>query len=249
VQLSSGAGEVTGELVISDLWVGYGDVVAVRGVSLSVAPGEIVALLGANGAGKSSILQAITGMVPSSRGTIHVGPTDLTRLLPEQRAPHVAHVPEGRRLFPRHTVRENLDLGAFGAHRNERSRRRHEVHELFPQLRELDGREAGLLSGGQQQMVALGRGLMSGAPALVIDELSLGLAPTVAGRFATSLRQLRDRGLAILLVEQYVNLAARTADRIVVIDRGEVVLAGEAAIVADDARAIQVAYLGSDNEN
>lgn len=235
---------MTTGLRVDSLTVRHGDVVACDSVSLEVRPGEIVALLGANGAGKSSLLGALSGLVPAT-GSVHVGSVDLGRLRPQQRARHLAHVPEGRRLFPTHTVRENLLLGAFAASAGERAARLQRVHELLPRTAELAGRQARGLSGGEQQMVALGRGLMAGAPVLAIDELSLGLAPIVAASFVDALDALRDDGLAVLLVEQYVALALEVADRVVVLERGSVVLTGTAAEVGDQARALQAAYLGS----
>jgi len=230
---------------VVDLTVNFGGARAVDAFSCSVSAGEIVALLGANGAGKSTVLNAISGLVPAASGSIVADGTVLTELRPEQRAEHVAHVPEGRRLFPEHSVEENLDLAAFGRHRAVRRDLRERVHHLFPRLRLLADRPAGLLSGGEQQMVALGRGLMSGAPVLAIDELSLGLAPIVAAQFTDTLRQLRDEGLAILLVEQYVSLALSVADRLIVLERGRAVLAGTVSELGDEARSLQSAYLGA----
>ncbi len=235
---------MTGALRIEGLSVTYGHVEAVRDVSLCVPPGAIVALLGANGAGKSSLLQAISGMASSS-GTIRCGDVDLQRLRAEERARHVAHVPEGRRLFADLTVRENLLLGAYRSARSVRARRLAEVVGVLPALEGLLARRAGDLSGGQQQMVAIGRGLMTGAGVLMIDELSLGLAPIVVGEFATTLPTLRDRGISVLLVEQYVQLALRIADEAAVIERGRILLSGPAARVREEVAGMGDAYLGT----
>ncbi len=235
---------MTGGLHVADLRVRYGDNLAVDGIDLDVAEGEILALLGPNGAGKSSALDALSGMVPAT-GTMRVGDVDLRPLPPEARASYVAQVPEGRRLFPDHTVRENLLLAAYRANRGERARRLERVCALLPRLDALRTRRAGLLSGGEQQMVALGRGLMGQAPVLVIDELSLGLAPIITASFADALVELREEGLAILLVEQYVPLAMRIADRVAVMARGQIVLEGPTASVKGEALALQAAYLGS----
>src|SRR5271156_4543696 len=190
------AAEANDGLRVTDLTVRYGDAVAVNAVSLSVAPGEIVALLGANGAGKSSMLGAISGLIPAASGEVWADGRPLEQMEPDERAHHVAQVPEGRRLFPQHTVRENLMLGAFRVLSTERAKRLHEVEEVLPRLEPLMSRRADLLSGGEQQMVALGRGLMGKAPVLMIDELSLGLAPTVSQRFAETLLSLKEQGYA-----------------------------------------------------
>jgi branched-chain amino acid transport system ATP-binding protein len=231
-------------LRIEDLTVAYGNVVALDRVGLTVAPGEIVALLGANGAGKSSLLDAVSGLAPVRGGTIRVDGVDLSALPAHRRAGMVAQVPEGRRLFPGHTVAENLELAAFRASRDERRSRLDEVHAVLPRLPELASREAVELSGGEQQMVALGRGLMGGARILMIDELSLGLAPNIAAQFADTLLDLRTRGHAILLVEQYVSLALRVADRVVMLDRGRVVGEGTPEQVRAETEVLEQAYLG-----
>jgi ABC-type branched-subunit amino acid transport system ATPase component len=236
-------GAAATRLLVNDLTVRYGDVVALHGISLAVDPGEIVALLGANGAGKSSLLNAISGLVPAT-GSVSVGSACLDGMLPHRRADHVAHVPEGRRLFASHTVRENLLLAAFGQSAAVRRDRLARVGRVLPRLVELDRRVAGELSGGEQQMVALGRGLMSPTRVLMIDELSLGLAPVVAAQFVETLRALRDDGYAILLVEQYVKLALRVADRVIAVDRGYVVAEGSAAEMEADAHVLEEAYLG-----
>jgi ABC-type branched-subunit amino acid transport system ATPase component len=231
-------------LVVDSLSVEYGEAVAVDHVSLTVEPGQIVALLGANGAGKSSLLLAISGMEPAVTGSVAVGDISLDERPAEERALFAAHVPEGRRLFPQHTVRENLVLAAYGADRADQKERLEHVHRVLPRLAELGDRRAELLSGGEQQMVALGRGIMSHAPVLMIDELSLGLAPTVAQQFAQALRVLRDEGYAILIVEQYVTLAMSIADEVMVLDHGRVVLQGSVEDVRANVMALEEAYLG-----
>jgi branched-chain amino acid transport system ATP-binding protein len=234
--------EVGGGLVVDDVSVRYGDAVALDGVSLRVAPGEIVALVGANGAGKSSLLAAVSGLVPAT-GRIVAGGTDLSGLGVEERARHVIHVPEGRRLFTRLSVSANLVLGGFTRSADDRARRRREVEEIFPPLAVLGARRAGLLSGGEQQMVALGRGLMGTGRILAIDELSLGLAPAAATAFVSSLTTLREQGYAILLVEQYLSLALTVADRVVLLSRGRVVLDSPAALLRAQGSAVTEAYL------
>jgi ABC-type branched-subunit amino acid transport system ATPase component len=232
-------------LRVEHLTVRYGQAVeAVHDLTFTVEPGEIVALLGANGAGKSTVLNAISGLTATSAGSISVGETELGDLRAQQRAHHVAHVPEGRQLFPTHTVSENMALGAFATTRIERRRRLARCLAVLPRLSRLSGRPAGLLSGGEQQMVALGRGLMSEAPVLMIDELSLGLAPAITNSFADTLLELRAAGYAILLVEQYLTLALRVADRVLVLDRGRVVLEGRTEDIREQVTALEDAYLG-----
>ncbi|MCU1360299.1 MAG: transporter [Ilumatobacteraceae bacterium] len=232
-------------LRVEHLTVHYGEAVeAVHDVSFTVQPGEIVALLGANGAGKSSLLNAISGLTPITSGSISVGDVTLDGIRPQRRARHVAHVPEGRQLFALHTVDENLTLSAFSSNGAERQLRLASCQQVLPALKRLGDRQAGLLSGGEQQMVALGRGLMSEAPVLMIDELSLGLAPAITNDFAVTLLELRQQGYAILLVEQYLTLALRVADRALVLDRGRVVLEGRTADIRSQLDALEEAYLG-----
>jgi branched-chain amino acid transport system ATP-binding protein len=244
-QLGAGAANahIGGGLVVDGLTVKYGHATAVHSLSFAVAPGEVMALLGANGAGKSSTLNAISGLEQST-GEVLAGGMPLAGLPPERRAALVAQVPEGRRLFPHHTVRENLLLGAFSSNQPIQTRRLAHVFTVLPRLAPLAERRAELLSGGEQQMVALGRGLMSPARVLMIDELSLGLAPTVTNQFADALLRLRDEGYAILLVEQYIALALRIADRVVLLDHGVTVLQGTASEVRAEAMALEHAYLG-----
>ena len=234
-------------LVVESMRVQYGDVVAVEDVSLQVRPGEIVALLGANGAGKSSLLDAISGMVPATSGSVSVDGRSLDKVAAEDRALAIGHVPEGRRLFPEHTVRENLMLAGYTLTRAERTERIAHAERVLPRLETLRRRRGGLLSGGEQQMVALGRGIMAPGRVLVVDELSLGLAPLVARSFADTLRVLRDEGYAILLVEQYITLAMQVADRVVVLDHGKVVLEGTPDEVRSEVEALERAYLGDES--
>jgi branched-chain amino acid transport system ATP-binding protein len=231
-------------LKVANLVVRYGNATAVDHVSFTVAPGEIVAILGSNGAGKSSILAALSGTTANSADVMEVNGIDMRSLSIEQRAAFIAHVPEGRQLFSELTVRENLDLGAVAVDGPERARRRTRVLEALPALGDLLDRRCGQLSGGQQQMVALGRGVMSGAPVLVIDELSLGLAPLVSESFVASLDVLRGSGTAIVLVEQYVALALKVATRVAILDRGAIRALGTAAAIADDIDRLNDAYLG-----
>ncbi len=228
-------------LQVQGLHVRYGDAVAVDDVSLEVPAGRLTVLLGANGAGKSSLLQAVSGLVPY-RGTVRVAGRALDGLAPERRAAVVTHVPEGRHLFGGLTVTQNLVLGGFGARRAERERRLQACYEVFPALVGLAGRPAGELSGGQQQMVALGRGLMAGTGLICVDELSLGLAPIVAAEFVAAIRLLVAGGRSVLLVEQSAALVLPVADHVVVLRHGRVVADGPPDAVAGH---LEEAYLGA----
>jgi branched-chain amino acid transport system ATP-binding protein len=234
-------------LVVRGLRVAYGGTRAVHGIDLDVRPGEILALLGPNGAGKSSTVRGISGVAPSSATQLTVNGTSLLDLRPDERAGHIAHVPEGRHLFGDHTVRENLLLGAFHVRSGERARRLDGVLDLLPDLSPHLGRPASALSGGQQQMVAIGRGLMAATPVLIVDELSLGLAPIIARTLGAALGRLRDSGIGVICVEQYLPLALSIADRVMVLDHGRVALSGSTVDVADRVRELQVTYLGAAN--
>jgi branched-chain amino acid transport system ATP-binding protein len=220
---------------LRDVDVFYGRVAALRKVSLEVHPGEIVALIGSNGAGKTSTLRTISGLISPRNGD--VGAAHIARL-------GVGHAPEGRRLFARMTVRENLDMGAYS--RNDRAGIRRDlerVFTLFPRLRERATQLAGSLSGGEQQMVAIGRALMSDPKALLLDEPSLGLAPILVDAIFEVIKEINSKGTTILLIEQNALLALKTASRGYVLETGSVVLSGPSAdlIASPD---IQRAYLG-----
>jgi len=224
---------------------GYGDVVAVRAVSLEVRAGEIVALIGSNGAGKTTTLRAISGLLPLRGGRVELDGARLDGLGPAAEVQAgVAHVPEGRQLFPSMTVRENLELGArtreSGARRPETLAR---VFELFPRLAERSAQLAGTLSGGEQQMVAIGRALMARPRLLMLDEPSLGLAPVVVGAIFANLAAINRDGLTILLVEQNVLRALRCSHRAYVLENGTITLSGASATLLADER-IKRAYLG-----
>ncbi len=224
---------------------GYGDVVAVRAVSLEVRAGEIVALIGGNGSGKTTTLRAIAGLLPLRRGAVELDGRRLDGLgSPAVVAAGVAHVPEGRQLFPTMTVRENLELGARTAEgRARRAETLARVLDLFPRLGERGSQLAGTLSGGEQQMVAIGRALMARPRLLMLDEPSLGLAPVVVGAIFANLVAINRDGLTILLVEQNVLRALRCSHRAYVLENGTVTLAGESAALLADER-VRRAYLG-----
>jgi branched-chain amino acid transport system ATP-binding protein len=233
-------------LVVRGLRVSYGHVRAVAGIDLSVNAGEILALLGPNGAGKSSVVRGISGVAPSSATEISVNGVSLLGMEPNARARHIAHVPEGRHLFGAQTVRENLLLGAFWVGRRERDQRLASVISLLPELEPHLSRPAVALSGGQQQMVAIGRGLLAATPVLIVDELSLGLAPIIANKLGEALVRLRNQGIAVICVEQHLTLALSIADRVMVLDRGAPTVSGTVDEVAERARDMQDVYLGRD---
>jgi branched-chain amino acid transport system ATP-binding protein len=234
-------------LGISSLYAGYGRYDVVRNLNLHVGEGEAVALLGPNGAGKTTVLRAIMGLVKHRRGEITVGNTDVLRM-PTHRISrgHVGLVPEGRRLFLNQSIEDNLLLGALHLRRDRRrvATLLTSVYELFPALRDVRHRPSAQLSGGQQQMVAIGRMLMSEPDLLLLDEPSLGLAPLAIDGVAAALTQLRERGRSLLLVEQRVDLALRVCDRIYVLAGGEIVLEETAGAVDAESRSLINAYLG-----
>ena len=232
-------------LRLEGIEAGYGDVVAVRAVSLEVRAGEIVALIGGNGAGKTTTLRAISGLLPLRRGAVELdgrrvdglGSAAIVRA-------GIAHVPEGRQLFPTMTVHENLELGARTAEgRARKADTLTRVFQLFPRLAERRTQLAGTLSGGEQQMVAIGRALMARPRVLMLDEPSLGLAPVVVGAIFANLAAINRDGLTILLVEQNVLRALRCSHRAYVLENGTITLAGASATLLDDER-IKRAYLG-----
>ncbi len=235
-------------LAIRDLDVAYGAVTALRGVSLSIAPGEVVALLGANGAGKSTLLRTISGVVRAKRGDILFNGATIGKLPPAQivRA-GIAHSPEGRRVFPGLTVAENLRLGAAarGASAAEWMADRETYYDLFPVLRDRMNQTAGTLSGGEQQMLAVSRALMSRPRVLLLDEPSLGVAPLIVRALFKTLAALKADGMTMLLVEQDVRMALSLADRAYVLRTGSVVLSGTAAELKADQEGVAAAYLGT----
>lgn len=232
-------------LEIDKLTVRYGKHLALDGVSLSVAPGETVVLLGANGAGKSSLLKAVGGLVRPAAGEVRIAGASLAAVpahgVVDRR---IALVPEGRGIFPALTVEENLRLGANPAHaRRGEAAARERVLALFPRLGERLRQIAGTMSGGEQQMVAIGRALMSAPDYLLLDEPSLGLAPIVTQELFAALARIKETGLAILLVEQNVRESLALADRGYLLEAGRIVGAGSAEALSNDP-AVQRAFLG-----
>jgi branched-chain amino acid transport system ATP-binding protein len=233
-------------LAVRDLHVAYGGIEAVRGVSIDVAAGEIVTLIGANGAGKTTILRTISGLLRPSHGEISFRGDRIDHLPAHQivRA-GVGHSPEGRRVFPRLSVQENLEMGAF-ARRDERVGADFErVHNLFPVLKERAEQAAGTLSGGEQQMLAIGRALMGGPSLLMLDEPSLGLAPRFVQLIFDTLKEINEQGTTVLLVEQNAQMALQLAGRGYVIETGEIVLADTGAELLGSDQ-VRKAYLGEE---
>jgi len=232
-------------LVARDIEAGYGEVQVIWGLSLEVGQGEIVCMVGSNGAGKSTFMRCMSGLVPLRAGSITIEGRDMSRASAADfvRA-GVAHVPEGRRLFSAMSVRDNLLMGAYlREDKAEIEADLEKVYAAFPILAERRKQDAGTLSGGEQQMCAIGRGMMARPRLLLIDELSLGLAPRIVDLLSESLREINRTGVAILLVEQDVMNAFELADRAYVIDRGTVTVSGKASDLAADTR-IREAYMG-----
>jgi branched-chain amino acid transport system ATP-binding protein len=230
-------------LRVEDLEVRYGAIQALRGVGFEVHPGEIVTLIGSNGAGKSTLLRAVSGLVRPSAGRILVDGVDVAGRAPEAIvALGCSHVPEGRRVFPNLSVRENLQMGAFQKRAGE-AEGLERVFALFPRLRERLKQPAGTLSGGEQQMLAIGRALMAEPRLLLCDEPSLGLAPLLVQQIFGILREINRQGTTVVLVEQNARQALRVAQRAYVLETGALALAGAAADLARDPR-VREAYLG-----
>ena len=237
---------MTALLEVKDLELAYGQVAVCRGISLRLDRGEIVALIGANGAGKSTTLRAIAGLLPPRAGTIIFSGKDVTTMPSYERSRlGIALVPEGRRVFPFLTVRENLELGGFNV-RNDAAKIRQRldgVFAMFPRLSERSGQNAGTLSGGEQQMLALGRAMMSEPQLLFLDEPSLGLAPIVVQDIFQKIRAINAAGTSVLLVEQNARHAFETASRGYVLQTGSVIASGSCAELKANPR-VQEAYLG-----
>ncbi len=231
-------------LELRDVTVSYGMIDALKGISLNVKQGEIVALIGANGAGKSTTLMSVSGVAPLRSGKIIYEGRE-TSTLPAHEIVRlgISQVPEGRRIFPRMTVRENLEMGAFREKKHEFVRHIAQVYDMFPALAERDKQLGGTLSGGEQQMLAIGRALMSKPRLLLLDEPSLGLAPIIVGRIFKIIKEINDQGTTVLLVEQNAKAALRLAHRAYVMETGKIVMQGDAAVLEKDP-GIKKAYLG-----
>jgi branched-chain amino acid transport system ATP-binding protein len=234
-------------LQLEGIVAGYDDIVCLRGVSLEVRAGEIVTLIGANGAGKSTTLKSISGLLRPRKGTITFAGQDITRRSPDAIVTlGLVHVPEGRRVFPQLSVEDNLRAGAYLV-RDRRQVRATitEVYQLFPRLAERARQFAGTLSGGEQQMLAFGRAMMSRPRMLMLDEPSLGLAPLMIDEVMRSIRLFRESGLTVFLVEQNANLALRLADRAYVIETGAITMSDTGAKLLTNEH-VRKSYLGAD---
>jgi branched-chain amino acid transport system ATP-binding protein len=236
---------MTSVLCLENITVQYGKVVAIEDVTIEVAEGEIVALIGANGAGKSTTLRAISGLVRPSSGKIDFDGHDLTSINAENITKFgIAHVPEGRRVFPLMTVMENLEMGAYL--RNDGvsiARDLENVFHHFPRLKDRVGQLAGTMSGGEQQMLAMGRALMSAPKVILMDEPSLGLSPIMCQEIARIIRDIHAAGRTVVLVEQNARLALALADRGYVLETGNVAMSGDAKMLREDDM-VRKTYLG-----
>ena len=231
-------------LKVTDLTVNYGMIQAVKGISFEVKEGEIVALIGANGAGKTTTLQTVTGMIPSRTGTIEFAGTDITKV-PAHRivSMGLAHVPEGRRVFAQLTVLENMKMGAYTRKDKDGiDETLKEIYKRFPRLEERKSQLAGTLSGGEQQMLAMGRALMSRPKMIVMDEPSMGLSPLYVAEIFKIIQDINASGTTVLLVEQNAKKALSIADQAYVLETGNIVLSGKASDLMND-DSVKKAYL------
>jgi branched-chain amino acid transport system ATP-binding protein len=230
-------------LALKDVQTFYGSIQALKGISLEVYEGEIVTLIGANGAGKSTTLRSISGLAPASSGSIRFDGQELRKLGPHEIVGlGLSHVPEGRHIFPRLSVRENLEMGAY-RRRGSLTKDFEQIFSLFPIRKERERQDGGTLSGGEQQMLAIGRAMMSRPKLLLLDEPSMGLAPLFVQRIFEIIAEIRSLGTTILLVEQNAAQALRLADRGYVLETGEITMAEGAAQLLADPR-VRNAYLG-----
>src|SRR5437588_1839447 len=232
-------------LEVDDIHTYYGAIEALRGVSLTVEEGEVVTMIGSNGAGKSTTLRSISGLTPASSGKVVFGDEEITRVPAHDIVSRgIALAPEGRHCFPRMSVRENLDLGAFRRRGPGVDEDLERVFELFPRLKERERQKAGTMSGGEQQMLAIGRAMMARPKLLMLDEPSMGIAPILVQRIYETIAEINRQGVAILLVEQNANYALDVARRGYVLETGQIALRGPSAQLRDDPE-VQKAYLGT----
>jgi branched-chain amino acid transport system ATP-binding protein len=238
----------TGKVVLrlDDINTYYGAIHALRGISIEVDAGEIVTLIGANGAGKTTTLKTISGLLHPRHGTVEFEGRDVSHVAPHELVTMgIGHAPEGRRIFSRLTVLENLQMGGFTRTSTENAEQIDHVYELFPRLRERSGQKGGTLSGGEQQMLAIGRALMTRPRVLLLDEPSLGLAPILVQQIFQIIREINEQGMTILLVEQNAIQALAIANRGYVLQTGQVVLSGSAQDLREN-ETVRKAYLGED---
>lgn len=232
-------------LEVQGVHTSYGDTEVLFGVDMHVDEGEVVAIVGSNGAGKTTLMRTIAKLMPASRGDLSFGGKSLAPLATHEAVEQgLVYVPEGRRLFPRLSVRTNLELGAYSPRaRDQRDATLETIFQLFPVLKQRESQLAGTLSGGEQQMCAIGRGLMSKPRLLMVDEVSLGLAPVIVSKVYEAIAQIRQLGTTVLLVEQNVRQAIKAADRGYVIKHGRVVLSGSSDELMGNPE-VRKAYLG-----
>ena len=231
-------------LTVRDLCAGYGETEVLRGIDLSVEAGEIVAVLGSNGVGKSTLNRALSGVVHARAGSIHFDGSAIERAKPAQIvARGLIHVPEGRRIFPNLSVRENLDLGSYRRGKARRSENRERVFATFPRLFERQSQRAGTLSGGEQQMLAIGRGLMAEPKLIILDEPSLGLSPILVEELFALIGRINAGGMAVLLVEQNVVQSLEVANRAYILAEGRFVMSGKAVDIGANPE-LKRTYLG-----
>ena len=234
-------------LKITNLKVSYGGIEALKGISFDVEQGQIVTLIGANGAGKSTTLRAISGLVKPSSGSINFMGQDITNLNPQRIvSTGISLVPEGRRVFANLTVKENLKIGAYlRQDKDEIEETIQDIYRRFPRLKEREWQLAGTLSGGEQQMLAVGRAMMARPKLMMMDEPSLGLAPLVVKDIFSIIKDLKSEGITILLIEQNANAALRCADFGLVLETGSITMTGSGESLLNDER-VKAAYLGAD---
>ena len=232
-------------LEVKDLYVNYGAIEAIKGISFTVRPGEIVTLIGANGAGKTTTLHTISGLIKAKSGSITYNGTDLQKTDPSKMISlGIAHVPEGRHVFPEMTGEENLQMGAFiSKNKEETAATMQDVYEKFPRLRERRRQLAGTLSGGEQQMVAVGRALMGKPSIILMDEPSMGLSPLLVKEVFAIIKEIHAAGITVLLNEQNAKMALSIADRAYVLETGTISISGDAQELLKDER-VKKAYLG-----
>jgi branched-chain amino acid transport system ATP-binding protein len=233
-------------LHVEDIHTFYGAIEALKGITIEVQEGEIVTLIGSNGAGKTTTLRSISGIVPPRTGKIRFEGREIQGLAGHEVAQiGIAHSPEGRRIFPRMTVLENLEMGAFTRKDNKAIREDVDrVYSLFPRLKEREKQKGGTMSGGEQQMLAMGRALMAHPRLLLLDEPSLGLAPVIVDKIYEIIREINEQGTTILLVEQNANYALDVSTRGYVLETGTVALSDKSDVLRNDER-VQAAYLGA----
>lgn len=233
-------------LEVNNVDVYYGSLQVLWDISLSVKHGEIVAIIGANGAGKSTLINTISGVLDPAKGYIKFEGKSIAHLNPFQIvASGISQVPEGRRIFPDMTVLENLEMGSYNRNaRRDKKQNLRNVFKLFPRLQERVNQVSKTLSGGEQQMLAIGRGLMSNPKLMLFDEISLGLGPLVINEIYRSLREIRNRGITCILVEQNVRRSLKEADRAYIMEAGHIVLSGQASELMEEER-VKKAYFGT----